>query len=40
MEKACVLWYHFRIAKKQAIYRKVHHLAGGCLSVSAWIYEV
>ena len=25
MEKACVLWYHFRIAKKQAIYRKVHN---------------
>lgn len=40
MEKAGVLWYHFFIAKKQAFYRKVHHLAGGCLSVSAWIYEV
>lgn len=40
LEKAGVLWYHFLIAKKQAFYRKVHHLVGGCLSVSAWIYEV
>lgn len=25
---------------KRVFHKKVHHLAGGCLSVSAWIYEV